>query len=325
MTQTLAIVGAGRVGRALGRRLHELGWQIGAVVTRSNVSARAAVRAIGAGMPFGRLTSRVMAADVVLISTPDSAIHSTATALAELCRQGCLGKIVLHTSGALDSSELAPLARAGAGTGSLHPMQTFSGRRPPDLEGSIFAVEGGARALKAARRICRQLGGVAVRLTAASKPAYHAAGSLASPHILTLIEFATRLWMSLGFTRRQAVGALLTLTRQTLDNFESLGPNAAWTGPLSRADYATIRLHVQALPNYPAEYRDAYEAITRLAVEVLAGGSLTVRSQLERVLSRRRKEDIIVPELGDPNGRVEPRAGGAKLLTDQFRIPRGNP
>jgi len=28
MSETLAIVGAGRVGRALGRRLRELGWKI---------------------------------------------------------------------------------------------------------------------------------------------------------------------------------------------------------------------------------------------------------------------------------------------------------
>ena len=46
MEKTLAIIGAGRVGRTLGRRLRELGWQIGAVVTRSEASARRAVRFI---------------------------------------------------------------------------------------------------------------------------------------------------------------------------------------------------------------------------------------------------------------------------------------
>ena len=51
MSETVSIVGAGRVGRALGRRLHELGWRIGAVTGRSMTTARAAVRAIGAGHP----------------------------------------------------------------------------------------------------------------------------------------------------------------------------------------------------------------------------------------------------------------------------------
>ncbi|PYU72085.1 MAG: hypothetical protein DMG49_08320 [Acidobacteria bacterium] len=49
MEKTLAIIGAGRVGRMLGRGLRELGWKIGAVVTRGEASARRAVRFIGAG------------------------------------------------------------------------------------------------------------------------------------------------------------------------------------------------------------------------------------------------------------------------------------
>jgi len=43
MEKTLAIIGAGRVGRMLGRGLRELGWKIG------EASARRAVRFIGAG------------------------------------------------------------------------------------------------------------------------------------------------------------------------------------------------------------------------------------------------------------------------------------
>ena len=52
MKRTLSIVGAGRVGRTLGKRLRERGWRIGAVVTRSTATSRAAVRAIGAGTPL---------------------------------------------------------------------------------------------------------------------------------------------------------------------------------------------------------------------------------------------------------------------------------
>ena len=47
MARTVSIVGAGRVGKSLGKRLRELGWRIGAVVTAS--TARAAVRRIGGG------------------------------------------------------------------------------------------------------------------------------------------------------------------------------------------------------------------------------------------------------------------------------------
>ena len=35
MPQTISIIGAGRVGQTIAKRLRKLGWQIGAVVTRS--------------------------------------------------------------------------------------------------------------------------------------------------------------------------------------------------------------------------------------------------------------------------------------------------
>jgi predicted short-subunit dehydrogenase-like oxidoreductase (DUF2520 family) len=165
MSSAVAIVGAGRVGRALGRRLHDLGWDIGVVTTRSITTARAAVHAIGAGRPMDRLTSQVVAADVVLIATPDEAIRRVAEELAQIGGEEWRGKAVLHTSGALDSSELGPLARTGAATGSLHPMQTFSNQNMPELAGSMFGMEGSAAALRVARRMVRQMGGVAVRLS----------------------------------------------------------------------------------------------------------------------------------------------------------------
>jgi len=284
MPSTLAMVGAGRVGRALGLALHELGWPIGAVVTQSKATARAAVRAIGAGRAHGELTRQVLAADVVLIATPDAAIRSTAAALARIGGNEWRGKVVLHASGALDRAALAPLERCGAATGSLHPLQTFSGRGAPPLEGVVFTIEGSRGALRVARGIARDLGGVPVRLEGRSKPTYHAAGALVAGQVLGVVEAATRILMALGFTRRQAMRALLPLVRQTLSNFERLGPGVAWTGPVSRRDYATVRQHVAALRRFPREYREAYAALTRLAAAVLARNPRTTLRHLADVL-----------------------------------------
>ncbi len=165
----VAIVGAGRVGCALGRRLHQKGWRIGPVITRSMRTARAARRRIGSGKPQAGLSEAVLAADLILIATPDRAIPETAEALARLggsSRFGAKraprgkrvfgseawrGKIVLHTSGALGSDVLKPLTLRGAAIGSLHPLQTFSGRTIPELSGSTCAIAGSAGALRAAR------------------------------------------------------------------------------------------------------------------------------------------------------------------------------
>src|SRR3984893_3469152 len=266
MSETVSIVGGGRVGRALGRRLHELGWRVGGVTGRSISTARAAVRAIGGGQPLDGPTHQIPNSRVILITTPDSAIEEVAKNLARLGSEW-VGKVVLHTSGSLDSSVLQPLATQGAATGSMHPMQTFSNQNPPDLANCIFGIDGCPAALQAARKMIQQMGGVAVRLSGANKAAYHAAGSFACVYVLAVMETATRLLMTQGFKRRQAMRALLPLTRQTLDNFERVGPLAAWTGPLSRGDFSTIERHVKALADFEPEYLEAYKTLSRLTAE----------------------------------------------------------
>src|SRR5260370_7007697 len=234
MLEILCIVGAGRVGKALGRCLHELGWRVGVVVTRSIPTARAAVRGIGAGFPTDRLTCQLLDSDVMLMATPDNVISDVAADLAHLGGHEWRGKTVLHTNGALESSALGTLADAGAATGSIHPMQTFSGQSVPDLAGCVFGIDGSPAALKVARKMIRQMGGVAVRLSGPNKAAYHAAGTIACAHVLTLLEAATRLLMAQGFTRRQAPRALLPLTPQTLLNFDRFLPYPPWPGPITR-------------------------------------------------------------------------------------------
>lgn len=284
-SEAVSIVGAGRVGRTLGRRLHELGWRVDAVTARSTSNARAAVRVIGAGSPSDRLTHEVLNSKVVLVTVPDPAIEYVANQLAQLGGEEWRGKVVLHTSGAMEPCALKPLAELGAATGSMHPMQTFSPQNAPDLASCIFGIDGPAGALRVARKMIRQMGGVAVRLSGTNKAAYHAAGSFACVYVLTIVEAATRLLMTQGFTRRQAMRALLPLTRQTLDNFERVGPYAAWTGPLSRGDFSTLQKHVEALSELDPEYLQAYEVLSRLAVKVLDPKPGPLLEQLERIFT----------------------------------------
>ena len=317
MARTVSIVGAGRVGQTLAKRLHALGWSIGAVVTQSNATARSAVRFIGSGTPCaapagglsrktfrgpelqlgyssqskrGALTpeknafTRALEADVVIISTPDKSIAGVAKSLAVMCDAACRDKIVLHTSGALDSKVLAPLAKCGVSTGSLHPMQTFSGRNEPNLKNVIFTIEGDRRAVSAARKIARQLGGIPVVIKGRDKPAYHATAVLVAGSGFPLIESATRILTSIGFSKRRALQTLLPLTRQMLDNVERVGPRAAWTGPASRGDWDVIAMHRKALRRYPRELQQAYAALALLSGKMLAKNPSAAMRQIKRAL-----------------------------------------
>ena len=149
-------------------------------------------------------------------------------------------------------------------------MQTFSGRVFPKLDGVIFAVEGDPKARRVAHAITRSLGGVPVAIRGRDKPVYHATAVLVCGSGFPLIESALQMLVRIGFTRRRAMQTLLPLTRQMLDNVERIGPRAAWTGPLSRGDYAVVAKHVKALRSYPREVQQAYAALALLAGRVLS-------------------------------------------------------
>jgi predicted short-subunit dehydrogenase-like oxidoreductase (DUF2520 family) len=283
MKYSVAIVGAGRVGRALARGLRERGWKIGAIVATNLPNARRAVRYIGAGRACAGVTPEILDSRVILIAAPDDAVELAACAVARACGGALRGKIVLHTSGALDSSALAPVREQGAAVGSMHPLQTFNGVSVPPLEGRIFTLEGDGPALRTARQIARSLGAQPVVLSGANKLIYHAAAVMAAGHVLALEEAAVRLLMSVGMKRQEALRGLLPLTRQVLDNFERLGPRVAWTGPLSRGDFAVVAAHIRELEALPAEYREAYIALSRLTARVLAGENAEIFTALDNM------------------------------------------
>lgn len=287
MARTISIIGAGRVGRALGRRLRERGWRIGAVVTRSNATARAAVRAIGGGTTRSRITVDVLEADLILLGTPDDVLRTVVRSLAEIGGSKCKGRVILHTSATLNRTVLAPVARLGANTGSLHPMQAFGGKVIPKLSGVVFAIEGDRQARRIAQSIARSLGGITVAINTGDKPIYHAAAVLAAGSTYPLIETGVQMLIRIGFTRRSATETLLPLIHQILDNIERIGPRAAWTGPLSRGDYGIVARHAKALRGYPREFRGSYAALALLAARVLSKNPTAALKKSKRALGGR--------------------------------------
>jgi predicted short-subunit dehydrogenase-like oxidoreductase (DUF2520 family) len=192
----------------------------------------------------------------------------------------------------LDSTALRALQEHGAAVAGMHPLQTFSGIAVPPLDGKIFAIEGDAAAVRVARQIVRSLGGSPVRIARNKKVLYHAAAAMAAGHVLAVEEAATQLLISIGMTRKQAVRALLPLTRQVLENFERLGPRKAWTGPLSRGDYQVVEAHLKALQESPAEFAGAYDGLSRLAARVIAQDAANMLAELARISAGKKAKTV---------------------------------
>ena len=261
MKKTIAIIGAGRVGQSLGRALRLKGYRVDVVATRSARTARKAVKFIGGGTAMcvrGPL-KQVPSADVVLIATSDDQVAKVAKSLAE-AEGKWRGKVVLHTSGALDSSVLVQLKRRGASVGSMHPIHPFPSPVKKFPVGVIFGVEGTPTAVRRAEALVRALRGKAVRVRSKDKALYHASAVMVAGHLMTLVDLGVRAMSRSGVPAKQARAALLPLVFSTVGNYSKKG-SKTWTGPFERGDVETVRRHLQAIKRMPRSYRDAYVAL----------------------------------------------------------------
>jgi len=79
---------------------------------------------------------------------------------------------------------------------------------------------------------------------------------------------AARLLVQVGVPEDEAVQAILPLARGSLENLGRLGPVMALTGPVSRGDVETVRLHLRALePRERALYASMGLEVLTLAEE----------------------------------------------------------
>lgn len=237
---TMAVVGTGNLGRVLALALRASHFRVSEVVSR--VPRRAAL-AKRVGAQAARLGDP-LSADVVWICVPDDAIAEVARALAK-SKTAWRRKVVVHTSGALSSRELAPLKRKGAGVGSAHPMNTFVKTSKPDLRGVPFAVEGDAAAVRVASAVGKALGMDVFHIQPANKVLYHAMGAFSSPLLVSTLYAGERVGQAAGMREPRAV--MRRILRETIENFLRGGSSAAFSGPIRRGDLKTVQRHLKAL------------------------------------------------------------------------------
>jgi predicted short-subunit dehydrogenase-like oxidoreductase (DUF2520 family) len=265
---TIALVGPGNLGRVLGLALHAAGYRIDEIVSRDAPDSRKRARALArqVGAHAATYAKAQLASEIIWLCVSDDAIAPTAAILAK--RASWKGKIALHSSGARSSRELATLARQGAAVGSLHPMQTFVRASRATLAGVSFAVEGDPAAIRAGRRIARDLGGSVFTIRPEAKVLYHAIGSFCSPMIIATLATAERIAQAAKIPPAAAKRIMHPILQQTIANFLAKGPAAAFSGPINRGDINTIRKHLEALGDVPGA-REIYRALARSALRTL--------------------------------------------------------
>lgn len=273
---TIAILGLGKVGTAVGHLLKSAGYRIIAVADQSPAALKKGIPFTG-GLACKSLAEAAAAATCIVITTTDDAI---ASACHEIVTNGAVreGDKVIHMSGAGGLDLLAPARQAGASVASIHPIQSFA-----DVEGAIINIPGSTFGITAdeglrewAVSVVRALKGVPFFVPEKDKALYHAAACMASNYLTTLMHMVETTYQTLGLSRKEAIQAFWPLVRGTLLNIETRGAAEALTGPVARGDAGTIEKHLQAFRETLPDLLDTYCELGLMTVDIaLKKGSIT--------------------------------------------------
>ncbi|HEX6261818.1 MAG TPA: DUF2520 domain-containing protein [Actinomycetota bacterium] len=277
----VAVVGAGRVGTAMGVLLSRAGHTVVAVSGRGVGSRERAERHLP-GTAFVGSVEAARRGEVVLLTVPDDRILDVC---GTLVKRGALESkpSLVHCSGANPLQDLAPAAEIGASILSVHPLQTA-----PSVEAAIERFPGSGFAVTArdedsfllGERLAADAGGRPFRLLDEHKGLYHAAAVFASNYLVVVEGLADDLFELAGIPDPRPLFG--PLAEGTLANVMEQGAARALTGPVARGDAGTVRRNLEALrvraPSCVAPYAELARAAVRIASEA---GRLNDRDRAE--------------------------------------------
>ncbi|MCK6603085.1 MAG: DUF2520 domain-containing protein [Bacteroidetes bacterium] len=269
----ISIFGAGRLGSTLARHLHSLGNSPFSLISGS-VSW---LELLAADSHPVNISSRPddlhRESNLIFLCVPDQELPSVVQQLANILFFDWQNAVVVHCSGAQTAQVLQPLARLGAVTAAMHPIQTFPTKTEPASRFSdiYWGIETAQANQKQIRDLVHDLGGHPVLIPAQAKALYHLACVLSSNYLVTLVSLSSEVLAGCGLPREDAFKMMAPLISGTLESLGKQTPEKALTGPIARGDSETIRKHVSELadqlPHLVPVYRSLASETVRLAVK----------------------------------------------------------
>jgi predicted short-subunit dehydrogenase-like oxidoreductase (DUF2520 family) len=261
--EPVILVGAGRAGRALSAACRAAGLAH-ALVDRASIVEQH-------GPPvFIERDDAVQGAALVLVAVRDGQLD---VALDELRLRDAIvpGTVVLQVSGSAEPAARKRIEAAGVHYGTFHPLLPLIDPSLASfrLQGSVIGIEGNATAHAIAVRLATRLGATTIEIPRDERAAYHAAAVIASNFPVTLAALAEGLLSRIGVDSVSAHRAVRSLMAASVENLAA-APRAldALTGPIARADAATVRAHTTALHG-TRPYHDVYEVVSRATLALM--------------------------------------------------------
>jgi len=255
------ILGLGRVGTVLARRLVRAGLSVAAAWDTAE-SARE--RFVSAGVPGISVDPVVLSrCNAVFLCVPDDRI---ADGLSHALTREWIrpGTVVIHTSGVHGPGIFHTADRARIQPAVCHPLMAF----PPEpadampFDNVAFSIDGDPPVRHLLEITVERLGGFAVHIPESARATYHAAAVVASNFTVYLEKVAADLLRRAGISDDQVPVMLESLMRSVLYNVSGRSPGDVLSGPAVRGDRNTIRRHRDALEHVAPEWLLLYDALT---------------------------------------------------------------
>lgn len=248
MQNKITVIGSGNVATHLAVALHNKGFIINQVYSKSIENAKILAEKVNAN-PIDNLQNLNSDFSVGIVAISDNAIKNVVANISHK------DKLWVHTSG---TTPLKTLTRQFKNCGVIYPLQTFSKQKQIDfLQVPFFVEANNIESLETIKSIVSKLSLNCTEANSKTRKALHVAAVFAcnfTNHLYAVSESILK-EHNLNFN------LLKPLIKETVDKAMIMEPSLAQTGPAVRQDYLIIREHKKFL-NYKKQYKRLYKNLS---------------------------------------------------------------
>lgn len=221
--------------------LVDVGFTPSAIISGSEGSARSLADIVGAdnfGTSYNILAEE---SELIVIAVPDDRLENVVAKLASALKFDS-ETLIVHTSGIQESNILDPLLQKGAKIASIHPAASFPQNKILPLRDVRFGIEGNNS--EEAAELVKSIGGIPFLIETGKKALYHAACTIASGYLSTLLTVSEELMERAGVESPKSI--IGGLAGSALEGWDEAGFSAI-TGSIARGDVDSVRKHVDSM------------------------------------------------------------------------------
>ncbi len=247
--KSISIIGVGNVGWHLSQALHEAGYEIKHIVSRSQEKLESLVQKL-CTIHLTSIDQVQEEPDLYLICVQDVYIPEISASLSSS------QSIVVHTSG---GSDLKVFSAKQDKYGVFYPLQTFTKGNNMDWSEIPFLLEADNQStLNKLKVVANRISGKYNFADSSARLKVHIAAVFAcnfSNHMATIAD---------SLLKKEGLDFKIVypLLKETIKKLDRMSPDEAQTGPAIRNDAVTMERHMELLKEFP-EWQEIYRLISK--------------------------------------------------------------